>query len=203
MKMKRIAIAILSVIIIVSLMSACVGQPKENEPESPQDQAIEQPGVEKAGEKGEGDKQGGEFGVYPGDRAFDFQLKDLEGNTVKLSDYRGRVVVINFWQTTCGWCRKELPVLNQLYKTYKDGDLVVLAVNVGESREEVSEVVQKEGFLFPVVLDGNMEVAKRYLISGLPTSFIITRSGVISATHIGYMDYKQVEEYINKAFRKE
>jgi len=201
--MKRMTVLLMVIIIMSVVTAACMPRNQTTPQINPPDRGLDQPGVENNEEQN--DRDGGEInnGVYPGDKAFDFELRDIEGNSVKLSDYREKVVVLNFWQSTCAWCNKELPLLNKLYKTYKDGDLVVLAINIGESFDEVSEVVEAEGFLFPVLLDQKADVAERYLISGLPTSFIITREGIISAIHMGYMDYKQMEDYVQRAFMEE
>lgn len=201
--MKKIT-ALLVIIIAMSLVTtACIDRQRTTPKNNPPDKSLEQPETERKEEQKNADEQEINYGVYPGDRAFDFELIDMEGNSVKLSDYRGKVVVLNFWQSTSAWCKKELPLLDQLYKTYKDGDLVVLAVNIGETSSEVSEIIEEKGFLFPVLLDQKADVAKRYLISGLPTNFIITRSGIISITHVGYMDYNQMENYAETAFEEE
>lgn len=141
------------------------------------------------------------YGVYPGDRAYEFQLNDLEGNRVKLSDYRDRVVFISFWQTTSSWCVDQLPLLDELYKTYKDGDAMVIAVNIAEDSERVEEAVYNNNFMFPVLLDTQAEVAKKYSISSIPTNYIINPEGYISDMHIGYMEYQLMEKYIEAAFR--
>ena len=179
---------------------------------SPPDNSLNQPGAapERMGEEkpggsdmqqSSGREQGG-YGVYPGDMAYAFELADIEGNTVKLSDHRDRVALLCFWQTNSSWCLEQLPLLDRLYEAYKDGDAVVLAVNVGEEKEEVSRFIREKGFTFPVLLDLDAEVSKKYLVSYLPTNYVINRRGEISAVHIGLMDYDQMVEYIDAAFRE-
>lgn len=200
------------ILIVVLVVASCAAKDKTPGQPVPQDNSINQPEAvgkqeEQAGKGGDNtlgslEDKNADYGVYPGDKAYGFELKDLEGNVVNLSDYKGKVVIVTFWRTDCSWCRKELPLFDKLYKAYKDGDLVVLAVNVGEAKKKVSQVVKDEGFTFPVLLDEQAEVAKKYLISGLPTSFIINRNEIISATHIGYMDYSQMEHYVETAFKE-
>ncbi len=198
--MKRLT-AVLIIIIMMGMTAGCIPRQQTTPGTDSQDQNAGQSGGADVEQKG-GQEGEVHYGVYPGDKAYDFELEDLEGNLVKLSDFREKVVLLNFWQTGCSWCRKELPLANQLYEAYKDGDLAVLAVNIGESSTEVSAMAEEEGFLFRILLDRKTDVAKRYLISGLPTSFIITRSGIISAVHVGYMDYRQMEAYVQTAFRE-
>ena len=179
---------------------------------SPPDNSLNQPGAapERMGEEkpggsdmqqSPGREQGG-YGVYPGDMAYAFELADIEGNTGKMSDRRDRVALLCFWQTNSSWCLEQLPLLDRLYEAYKDGDAVVLAVNVGEEKEEVSRFIREKGFTFPVLLDLDAEVSKKYLVSYLPTNYVINRRGEISAVHIGLMDYDQMVEYIDAAFRE-
>ena len=179
---------------------------------SPPDNSLNQPGAapERMGEEkpggsdmqqSPGREQGG-YGVYPGDMAYAFELADIEGNTVKLSDHRDRVALLCFWQPNSSWCLEQLPLLDRLYEAYKDGAAVVLAVNVGEEKEEVSRFIREKGFTFPVLLDLDAEVSKKYLVSYLPTNYVINRRGEISAVHIGLMDYDQMVEYIDAAFRE-
>lgn len=174
------------------------------------DNSLNQPGAapERMGEEKPGgsdmqqspDREGSGYGVYPGDMAYVFELADIEGNTVKLSDHRDRVVLLCFWQTNSSWCLEQLPLLDRLYEAYKDGDAVVLAVNVGEEGEEVSEFIKDKGFTFPVLLDLDAEVSKKYLVSYLPTNYVINRRGEVSAVHIGLMDYDQMVGYMEAAF---
>lgn len=179
---------------------------------SPPDNSLNQPGAapERMGEEkpddsdmqqSQGREEGG-YGVYPGDLAYVFELADIEGNTVKLSDHRDRVVLLCFWQTNSSWCLEQLPLLDRLYEAYKDGDVVALAINVGEEREEVSRFIREKGFTFPVLLDLDAEVSKKYLVSYLPTNYVINHRGEVSAVHIGLMDYDQMVGYIEAAFRE-
>lgn len=211
--MKKWILAAVAVLLIV--LTAWLLMQKDNAPPNtvPPDKSLNQPGAapgSSAEENGapelteipEEESEEGKHGVYPGDRAFTFELADLEGNTIRLSDYMERVVLLCFWQTTCSWCLEELPLMDRLYKTYKDGDVTVLAINVGEDREEVSRFVSEKGFSFPVLLDADAEVSKKYLVSYLPTNYIINRQGEISAVHIGLMEYDQMVGYIEAAFKE-
>lgn len=209
--MKKRHVIIVLMLILTLITVSCAAKDKAPSESEPQDSSIDQPGAQGAqGEQDENDNnkdqikqdENADYGVYHGDKAYDFRLEDLEGNVVNLSDYKGKTVIVTFWQTTCSWCRKELPLFNKLYETYKDGDLVVLAVNIAEDKTKVAQVAEDEGFTFPVLLDGQAEVAKKYLISGLPTSFIINGRGIISAVHIGYMEYSQMEAYVEAAFKE-
>jgi peroxiredoxin len=203
---------ILAILITALLATSCFTTKNNDQSHGPDDKSLNQPGAEAQHngavdqddiENGDGAREENkDFGVYPGDKAFDFELEDLEGNTVKLSDYLGKVVMITFWQTTCHYCRMELPLLDELYSAYKDGDLAIFAVNVAEDSEKVSRMVEDDGLMLPVLLDKGAVIAKRYLISALPTSYIINRNGLISAFHIGLMEYDEMEAYVEAAFKE-
>ena len=132
-------------------------------------------------------------GVEQGQTAPDFELKDLEGQPVRLSDYRGQAVVVNFWAVWCGYCRFEMPVLQAAYDRYLDSGFVVLAVDIMDHKDSVVEYVREAGLAFPVLLDDRGEVSTQYRVRGLPTSFFIDRNGVIQKTHIGPIDEAMME----------
>lgn len=142
--------------------------------------------------------------VSNGPKAPDFTLPSLEGQNVSLSDYIGKkVIVIDFWSTTCDPCMVEMPHLVRLYKKYKDKGLIVLAVSLDgpESRAQVSSVVHDKGMTFPVLLDEETSVIARYNPKkDLPTSIVIDQGGGIVAKHGGYTagDEKQLEETLAK-----
>lgn len=123
----------------------------------------------------------------PGRTAPDFELKDLNGETVSLSSFRGRPVLLNFWASWCGPCRAEMPYLEDTYRDpqWETRDLVVLAVNIQESRETVQEFVDLFGLTFPVVLDSDATVARRYNVSGIPATYIIDKDGIIKDVRVG------------------
>ena len=127
-------------------------------------------------------------GVEQGHTAPDFELRDLEGQLVRLSDYRGQVVMINFWAIWCGYCRAEMPVLQAAYERYQGDGFVVLAVDVMDRKDPVVEYVREAGLTFPVLLDRSSEVSTQYRVRGLPTSFYVDRDGVIQEIHIGPVD---------------
>jgi peroxiredoxin len=125
-------------------------------------------------------------------QAPDFQLNTLDGQTVCLSDFRGEVVLINFWATWCGPCAYEMPFLQQVYDEWQEAGLVLLAVNVGESPEKVAAFMQDHGFSFPVLLDTEGIVATQYGASSIPTTFLIDENGIAQAVKIGA--FQSVEE---------
>ena len=124
--------------------------------------------------------QNGAFRV--GDTAPNFWLQLEDGRYVRLSDLKGKPVVINFWATWCPPCRAEMP---EFVKTAADEDLVVLAVNDGEDRKAVEEFAAAFGMEMPVVLDRNGLLNERYLVQGLPTTYFIDRQGKLSSMVVG------------------
>jgi len=114
-----------------------------------------------------------------GEVAPDFSLTDLSGNTVRLSDYRGKVVVVFFWTTWCFYCREQLVVLNEKYSAIAKDGIVLLAVNVGESKAKIESFTRGKNFKFRVLSDYDSSVADAYGLLGVPTYFFINRDGKI------------------------
>jgi len=119
-----------------------------------------------------------------GKPAIDFTLKALDGGKVTLSDLRGKVVVLDFWATWCGPCRKELPILDKLSQQYQDKGVVVLGVN-DEDNATVKSFLKKNNYNFTVLMDSKEEAHRGYGIHGIPTVVVINREGVVSAHYVG------------------
>jgi len=108
----------------------------------------------------------------------DFTLADLEGKKLTLSELRGKVVVLNFWTTTCGPCVAEMPSLDRLYATFSEQPFKVVAVTLDAGRR-AERTVNRLELNFPVVFDHSGRVADRYQVRGTPTSFIIDKQGMV------------------------
>ncbi|MER3419061.1 MAG: TlpA family protein disulfide reductase [Chloroflexota bacterium] len=126
-----------------------------------------------------------------GQPAPDFALWSLDGQTVRLSDLRGRVVLINFWATWCGPCRAEMPEIEAVYRESKEQDFVVLAINeenasLEEARKLARDFRDELDLTFPILLDGpDGQVFRQYRLYGLPSSFIVDRDGIIRTVRFG------------------
>lgn len=108
----------------------------------------------------------------------DFNLKDLNGNDVKLSDYKGKIVILNFWATWCKYCIQEMPDLNELNKELeKENEAVILAIDVQESPDTVKGYLSSKDINLKALLDQDGSVAQAYGITGYPTTFIINKDG--------------------------
>ena len=115
-----------------------------------------------------------------------FTLNDVNGKKVTLSEYKGKVILINFWATFCGPCKDEMPSLNNLFLAFKKDGLIVLAISTDDSEKPVQSFVKKMSIVFPVLIDKNQEVYfDKYGVLGLPTSFIVDRDGIIRAKILG------------------
>ncbi len=129
----------------------------------------------------------------PGQPAPDFALPALDGTPRRLSDLHGRPVLLNFFATWCVPCRVELPEFERAAERYRDRGLVVLLVDVQEEPEAVAAFVRDLGLRSPVVLDRTGEVAARYRVQGLPSSFFVGRDGLIRVTRLGVLDRALLE----------
>ena len=131
----------------------------------------------------------------------DFQLLSLGGQSVSLSDFRGKPVLMNFWATWCPPCRAEMPFIQAIFadKRWADKVLVVLAVDIGESPSTVSEFMKKYGLTFPVLLDSTQDISLRYNVRAIPTTFLIDRNGIIIDIKIGAFSGKsEIEKSLAK-----
>ena len=120
----------------------------------------------------------------------DFTLKDLHGNKVSLSSYRGKVVLLNFWSTTCGPCLEEIPSLIELQREFKSQGLVVLGIALDPSAKPVQELVAKLKVEYTNLMDINNDVYfDVYGLFGQPISLIVDRNGVVREKVLGGIDW--------------
>lgn len=137
--------------------------------------------------------------VAVGSPAPDFTVRTLDGERVSLSDLKGKTVVLNMWATWCGYCRIEMPEMEDAHQKYQDQGVVILALNVQESYSRVKQFIEEEGFTFSVWLDSDGSVAKAYRVSGLPTTFFIDGDGVLQHRQLGQLTRETLLDGIRAA----
>lgn len=138
-------------------------------------------------------------GINIGDRAIDFQLQTLDGKTVKLSDFRGKPVLLNFWTTWCPPCRFEVPFLQQINDSYAAKGLVMLAVDVGENSTIIKNFMTSLNVSLTVPMDTDGKVAKAYSITTIPRTFFIDKNGIIRQIIPGaFPDKAAIENELKK-----
>ena len=113
------------------------------------------------------------------DRASDFTLKDLDGRNVRLSDYKGNTIVLYFMATWCPECRGTIPRLKEIYSSYNAKGLVLLSIDVMESKEKVAAFSRKYNLPYPILLDEDGKVYRSYGVGGVPVKALIDRNGRI------------------------
>lgn len=127
-----------------------------------------------------------------GDDAPDFELVDLQGNTHRLSEYRGEGVVLNFWGTWCPPCKKEFPSIERQYKSFEAQGVNVLAINIAQSNLEVQNYINEMGLTFPVAIDKTRSVMTTYNVNQLPATILVDENGVITKIITGEMSESQI-----------
>lgn len=134
--------------------------------------------------------------VKLGELAPNFQLRDLNGRFVALSDLRGKVVLLNFWATWCGPCRVEMPAMEELYRTFSRNDFEILAVSTDAQGISVTRPFQQENHLtFPILHDADYRVGLTYGARSLPMTFMVDRQGIIRHQIFGARDWGAPEAH--------
>ena len=115
----------------------------------------------------------------------EIDLKDLNGNDVSIADFRGKIVFLNFWATWCPPCRSEMPSMEKLHKRFKDGDFVMVAVDLQEPASVVKQFFKEFHLTFMALLDGDGQVGGRFLVRSIPTTYILGKTGKVMGMAIG------------------
>ena len=133
-----------------------------------------------------------------------FTLAALSGQQAALSQYKGQVVMVNFWATWCGPCQQEMPLLDQMYRKYKPAGFTLIGVNVDKEAPAVKELLARKPVSFPVLLDPANQVSKAYHVDEMPSSVIIDRKGEIRYIHRGYRpgDENEYQDRIRQLIRE-
>jgi len=142
--------------------------------------------------------------VKVAEQAPDFTLKSLDGPNLRLEEYRGQVVLINFWASWCGPCRQEMPILDRLHQRYEDTGFAVLGVNVEGKVDPAQEIVDKTKVTFPVLIDEGQSVSELYELEAMPSTVVVDRDGVVRYVHRGYKpgDEAKYVEVVKKLIRE-
>jgi peroxiredoxin len=115
----------------------------------------------------------------------EFVFRNLEGESVSLSEYRGKVVLLEFWATWCPPCRMAVPDLNELYRKFEGEDFVLLAVSVGEKSARLKDFAEEQGIDYTILID-DWDVNSAFGVITIPTTFLLDREGAIVKVHKGY-----------------
>jgi peroxiredoxin len=135
--------------------------------------------------------------IQPGLEAPDFTFPDLNGKEISLTDYRGKVVLVNIWATWCPPCRQEMPSMQKLYENFKNENFEILAVSIdSEGREAVAPFMRKMNLTFPALLDPKETISPLYGITGIPESLIIDQKGIIVEKIIGPLNWATQEVFL-------
>lgn len=132
-----------------------------------------------------------------GRSAPDFVLKSLGGDNLRLSEYRGEVVMLNFWASWCGPCRQGMSVLDEMYERYHKVGFELLGVNIDRDPTRAAEMVRALGVTFPVLYDERKQVTRLYQVEDMPVTMLIDRNGVVRYVNYGFQPSSE-EKYVNQ-----
>jgi len=118
-------------------------------------------------------------------QAPDFVLADIDGNQYRLSDYRGQVVIVNFWATWCPPCRAEMPSMQRAWQQLEKEGILMLGINVGEDEDTIFQFTANYPVEFPLLMDQDSRVINQWPVRGLPTTFVVSPAGKITYRAIG------------------
>jgi peroxiredoxin len=139
-------------------------------------------------------RAGGPGTPLPNTASPDFALTDLNGQTMSLSSFKGKALLVNFWATWCEPCTEEMPEIQATQRQFAGKGLVVLAIDDGETPERVKKFIADHGYTFRVLLDRDETVGRKFAVNGLPAMFFIDREGNIRAQYRGYNTRNLMED---------
>ena len=196
--MKKIIITVIIVGMLGFTVYKFIADSKEptleEQADSISDNTIVSPPKEDDGDIAKSDGEG----LDKGQKAPDFELSTLDGETVKLSDFRGKKVLLNFWATWCPPCRKEMPDMEKLHN---NTDVKILAVNLTGTEsglDEVKSFIDKLELTFTVPLDEESEIANQYEVVAYPTTYMIDSNGRIQYKSFGALTYERMKQEVEK-----
>ncbi len=131
-------------------------------------------------------------------RAEEFSLELFDGTTFTLSEHRGKLVVLNFWASWCGPCKREAPELERAFRKYSKMGVVFLGIATQDTEEDAKKFIEKHGLTFPTGLDRDQKITDLYGVMGVPTTFIIDREGIIRYTHLGAVTEELLKDELEK-----
>lgn len=139
-----------------------------------------------------------------GKSAPDFTLKSLTGENLNLNEQKGNIIVLNFWASWCGPCRKEMPILQEFHDQYTDLGVQVWGVNVEQENQAGRDFISKLAVDFPILFDNKNTLSAQYQVDAMPTTAIVDRSGVVRYVFRGYKDgyEKKYAKAIKKLIRE-
>ncbi len=123
-------------------------------------------------------------------------MKNLDGQDVTLSQIEDKIIIVNFWATWCKWCKEEMPDIQKIKE--ENDDVVVLAVNVEETKDQAKEYIEDGGYDFEVLLDEDGAVSAQYLVTGLPASYFVDKDGRFAGRVPSAISYEQIDEILNE-----
>ncbi len=134
----------------------------------------------------------------------DFTLKSNQGKNIRLSELKGEIVLVNFWASWCGPCRKELPAFEKLYQKYKPLGVTILAVNVDDDPAKADELLAEVNISYPVLYDTDQKISELYKVSAMPSTYFINRDGELVNTHRSFKDgdEKKYKKLIKELIRQ-
>lgn len=147
-------------------------------------------------------KEMGVLQIPPAAQPVEIELKDQNGRLTRLSEFRGKIVFINFWTTWCLACVIEMPSMEKLHQKFKDKDFAMVGINLQESEETVLEFYKEHKLTFTTLLDSTGEVGTEFRIRGIPTTFILDKNGIIIGRVMGPREWDSRDsfalfEYLN------
>lgn len=138
--------------------------------------------------------------IVPGATAPDFAVTDINGQPIKLSDHRGKAVIINYWSVYCDYCREEMPALVKTYQANRD-KLDIIGVDINDQPGEVRDFISQLNVTYPIVIDNTGDMVYKYRVVGRPTSIFVNKEGVITGVVPGETTPPVLEEQLGKVLK--